>query len=299
MGRRCEPRTLISFPVIVRGFDSHGNPFSISTETYDISHSGASIKGLDDLVHPGSKIEIEFKDDKAWYRVQWVGQNGSAKEGRVGVRCLERKYMWDVPASSWERDTYGETSTPETIAPWDGKERRLFGRRTCRIEAQVSMPGSQVRLDGKVTDISLGGCYVEMLAPLPVDTMVELTLTTGDIVLRASGRVRSSHTGLGMGVAFTIFGPGEFEKLRRLVPTSPPATAPSPNAARPAQSQPQSPVIYATESQAALPALPRSPKKTPTTAEALEAVIRILLRKNLLSRDDLARELDAIKNSKP
>lgn len=302
MGRRSEPRTVISFPVIVRGFDSHGAPFSVSTETYDVSHVGASIKGLEDLVQAGNKIEVEFKDQKAWYRVQWVGKNGSSKAGRVGVRCLERKYMWDVPATTWERDTYGETPAQLPATPWDGKERRLFGRRTCRIEAQVSILGSQVRLDGKVTDISLGGCYVEMLAPLPIQTSVELVLTTGDIVLRASGKVKSSQTGLGMGVGFTFFGPGEFEKLRHLAP---PAAAPptlakevgnsSTNVAPIPESQTRSDVVLSARTNSASPPTNR----IPTTAEALEAVIRILLRKNIVSRDDLAQELDSIKRTKP
>lgn len=300
MGRRCEPRTVIAFPILVRGFDSQGTPFSVSTETFDVSHAGASIKGLENLVQPGNKVEIEFKDQKAWYRVQWVGRNGSAKAGRVGVRCLERKYMWDVPAGTWERDTYGEASEAATVS-WDGKERRLFGRRPCRLEAHVSVPGSLVRLPGNVTDISLGGCYVEMLAPLPLATPVELVLTTGDIVLRVSGRVKSSQTGLGMGIAFVFFGPGEFEKLRRIAPpasaTVDISKASTPSLpAIPAQPPQAAPFISAQDSRTATSPHKSDPNRAPTTAEALEAVIRALLRKNLLSRDDLARELDAIKS---
>lgn len=294
MGRRCEPRTAISFPILVRGFDSRGTPFAIATETLDISHAGASIKGLENLVQPGNKIEIEYKDQKAWYRVQWIGRNGSSKAGRTGVRCLERKYMWDVPVATWDNDPYDEPSAAPSSAPsWDGKERRLFRRRPCRIEAQVSIPGSLVRLDGKVTDLSLGGCYVEMLAPLPIDTSVELVLTTGDIVLHASGKVRSSQAGLGMGVAFTIFGPGEFEKLRRLAP---PSTTPSVSKTIEKPS-PQPPNAPPSESNYT-PASPTTQKRVPTTAEALEAVIRILLRKNLFSREDLAKELETIQRLK-
>jgi hypothetical protein len=216
MGRRSEPRTAISFPVLVRGFDSRGSPFAVSTETCDVSSTGASVRGLEGLVEPGTKIEIECKDQKSWYRVQWVGKNRSGKAGRTGVHCLERKYIWDLPPRTWDADTYGEPSgTRVATVPWSGEERRLFARRSCRIEAQVSVPGSSVGLPGKVTDISLGGCYVEMLAPLPVHTMVELVLTAGDTTLRFFGKVRSSQTGLGMGVTFASMSPGDFEKLRK------------------------------------------------------------------------------------
>jgi hypothetical protein len=302
MGRRSEPRTAISFPIVVRGFDSRGSPFATSTETCDVSSTGASIKGLEGLVEPGHKIEIEHNDQKSWYRVQWVGKNGSERAGRVGVRCLERKYIWDVPPRTWDRDTFGEPSgAEEAKASWNGEERRLFGRRSCRIEAQVSIPGSSVGLPGKVTDISLGGCYVEMLAPLPVDTMVELALTAGDTTMRASGRVRASQRGLGMGVAFASMSPAHFEKLRKfsLAASGAPEIATAGQSA--AQLQPKA--------HAGLPRAqagrgnhgsspPASPRHPPTPAEALEAVIRVLLRKGLLARDELTEELDKLKTAK-
>jgi hypothetical protein len=302
MGRRSEPRTAISFPVVVRGFDSRGSPFAISTETCDVSSDGASIKGLEGLVEPGNKIEIEHNDQKSWYRVQWVGKNGSGRAGLVGVRCLERKYIWDVPPRTWDKDTFGEPSgAEEAKVSWNGEERRLFGRRHCRIEAQVSIPGSSVGLPGKVTDISLGGCYVEMLAPLPVDTMVELALTAGDTTMRASGRVKSCQTGLGMGVAFASMSPAHFEKLRKfsLAASGVPeiATAGQSAAQLQAKAQAGSPRAQAVRSNHGSSS-PASPRHAPTTAEALEAVIRVLLRKGLLAQDELVEELDKLKTAK-
>jgi hypothetical protein len=303
MGRRSEPRTAISFPVFVRGFDSRGSPFAVSTETFDVSSTGASVKGLEGLVQPGTKIEIEFKDQKSWYRVQWVGKNGSGKAGRIGVHCLERKYIWDVAPRTWDTDTYGGVSgTKAATVPWSGEERRLFGRRSCRIEAQASIPGSSMSLPGKVTDISLGGCYVEMLAPLPVGTMVELALTAGDTILRASGKVRSSQMGLGMGVAFASMSPGDFEKLRKfsLAASGTPEIATlAGQAAQRLQPTVQagSPLAEAARSNHGS-SLAAPPKHAPTTAEALEAVIRVLLRKGLLARDELTTELDRVKATK-
>jgi hypothetical protein len=71
-----------------------GIPFEVTTETLDISNSGACLKGLNGFIEPGKKIEIEFRDQKAWFRVRWVGKIGSLRAGRVGVRCLEpAKYI--------------------------------------------------------------------------------------------------------------------------------------------------------------------------------------------------------------
>jgi hypothetical protein len=65
----------------------------------------------------------------------------------------------------------------------------MFARRQDRIEAQIwAGRDSSLRVSGTVTDISLGGCYMEMLAPLPVDTDLEIVLTPEDTSLRVRAR---------------------------------------------------------------------------------------------------------------
>jgi PilZ domain len=275
MGRRNEPRIAISYPVVVRGFDSQGNPFSVAAETYDISYSGASLKGIEALVKPGKKVEIEFRDQKAWFSVQWVGKSGSPKAGRTGVHCVEQKYIWSVPVKQWEPDIYNQAaqslgSPSRSGAPWLGGERRLFPRRACRIEVQFWTEGSSVRLWGRIADLSRGGCYVETLAPLPVGTVVELALAAELTNLRASGRVRTSQAGLGMGIEFIAMSAGDTETLRKFAP--------------PADRD----LLRASASAS------RSAAETsgPTTAESLEAVVRALLRKGIITQQDLAEALE-------
>ncbi len=303
MGRRSEQRVKISFPVIVRGSDSRGSPFSVTTETYDISCTGACLIGLDHIVDPGKKIEIECQDRKAWFRVQWVGKSGSAKMGRVGVRCLEPgKYIWGVQPKEWEPDTYepGASVTPAvqpgvsgyaggSAGNWTGGERRKFLRHACRIEAQVSIAGDSVRLSARVTDISLSGCYVEMLAPLPVDTIIELTLNPGDTTMHATGKVRSSQPGFGMGVLFTGLSPEDFEKLRKFAP---PATGVSESARVASHPPPMLPSRGNAPPPVSHPPLESGPPLQPESAtEVLEAVVRVLLRKGTLTREELLEEL--------
>jgi hypothetical protein len=96
---------------------------------------------------------------------------------------------------------------------------------------------SAMNLPVKVTDISLGGCYVEMLAPLPMNSSVEITLDSSQGAIHARGKVIAAQTGMGMGVAFTAIAPEDFEKPRVIAPpTAQPGereqTKPSPAAAR-------------------------------------------------------------------
>jgi|HubBroStandDraft_6_1064221.scaffolds.fasta_scaffold00938_10 hypothetical protein len=310
MGRRSEQRIAISFPVIVTGFDSQGSPFTITAETQDISCTGACLKGLSRIAEVGKKIEIECQDQRAWFRVQWVGSPGSGKAGKVGVRCLEPgKYIWGVQPKDWEPDNYeprtqanadraGPVSGYAGVASpeWTGDDRRKFGRRACRIEAQVTILGDSVRLPARITDISLGGCYVEMLAPLPLDTIIELTLNPGDTTIHTIGKVRSSQTGFGMGVSFTRLSPEDFEKLRKFAPPAPaiPETV----------EVASSPAIGARSRGNAPPPIPHSTAlqgfslEQATTAEVFGAVVRVLFRKGLVSQAELLEELEKLKPMK-
>jgi CheY-like chemotaxis protein len=55
----------------------------------------------------------------------------------------------------------------------------------------------------KLTDLSSGGCYVEMAAPFPVNTRVILTMRLAKLENRVDGVVRVMHPEVGMGVEFT------------------------------------------------------------------------------------------------
>lgn len=293
---------MISFPVVVRGFDAQRRPFSVRAETCDISANGACLQGVSGLIEPGSKVELEFKDRSAWYRVQWVKKNGSDLASRAGVRCLERKYIWDIPQKPWEPDVFNQNEpiaqrTYDTSIPGGGRERRRYPRRACRIEAQISASDSASLARGTITDISLNGCYIEMLSPLPVDTAISLTFNLDDVPLRANGKVRTSQVSFGMGVAFTGMSPEDYERLRNFAPAAPAASAGSNGTSHSAGKHltAQSAIRPAGDSNGSRPPATRPDD---STARTLDTVIRALIRKGLLSPDDLAREFEKVQTAK-
>ena len=323
MGSRREQRIAIEFPVVVRGTDARGNPFAVTTETHDVSCTGACLKGLQAVAEPGRKIEIECQTQKAWYRVQWAGAANRIKDWRVGVHCLEPgKYIWGVPPKEWEPDLYepaavnAQPPPPSTGEPVPApvqepqRERRRFARHACRLEAHVSSEGAYgpVMMKGTITDISLGGCYVEMLAPLPESTPVEITFSTGESPLRITARVCSSQDGFGMGLAFTGMSPEAHGMLLRFAPpTKDPRKIAgtgryaAPHAGAPSQKT-AAPISYAPASSAAHLETHQSPSATefgpldlPDAAMALEALVRLLLRKKVFSLSELLDELERLK----
>ena len=54
----------------------------------------------------------------------------------------------------------------------------------------------------KLTDLSLGGCYVETESPFPEQALVDLCLKAAGMEIHADGMVRVMHPGSGMGVEF-------------------------------------------------------------------------------------------------
>src|SRR5579863_1905289 len=55
-----------------------------------------------------------------------------------------------------------------------------------------------------LTDLSLGGCYLDINSPFPVSTRVTLSMRAGSIEVRAEGVVRVMHPEKGMGVEFSL-----------------------------------------------------------------------------------------------
>jgi DNA-binding response OmpR family regulator len=54
----------------------------------------------------------------------------------------------------------------------------------------------------KLTDLSLGACYVETESPFPERALIDLCLRAGEMAVHTEGMVRVMHPGHGMGVEF-------------------------------------------------------------------------------------------------
>ena len=95
--------------------------------------------------------------------------------------------------------------------------RRGQTRYACRLGAEVYQQGSSVRNYCHLSDLSPGGCYLEMPLAFPTGTPVEITVRTHDIKLRLSGQVKASHPGYGMGVSFKLNTKDERHGVQQLI----------------------------------------------------------------------------------
>lgn len=181
--------------------------------------------------------------------------------------------------------------SPEMTTASAGTEtkKRRFIRTLCRVPATVKPIGADISLSGTITDISPAGCYMEMLAPLPVETRVEVIIVSAGSNLQCMGVVRHSLGGMGMGVRFDNFTPAQLKKLRESVPDLPDFPASSLSPAAP----PADPAPMAAPKPAAPPAHHHA-----SAGELFEATMRVLLRKGVITRAEIAEELEKAKSGR-
>ena len=95
--------------------------------------------------------------------------------------------------------------------------RRDQRRVGCKLGAEVYRVGSRVPHRCVLSDISEGGCYVEMPTPFVGQSSVEILVRTADAKVRISGQVLATHPGFGMGVRFNFRDSAEKEDILRLL----------------------------------------------------------------------------------
>jgi CheY-like chemotaxis protein len=95
--------------------------------------------------------------------------------------------------------------------------RRTQARYACRLGAEVYRTGTSVPNHCCLTDLSSGGCYLEVPLSFPQSSTVEIVVRTHEMKLRLRGTVQASHPGYGVGVAFELKTKDEQANVNRLI----------------------------------------------------------------------------------
>lgn len=213
-----EARVARELRVRVRGVDYNGNLFVQDTYTTNISRRGARLEWLSGLKGAGETVEVQCGREKGRFRVIWIGQVGTREDSQIGICSLEpTKCIWGVPLPPPIR--VSEPEAAKTAPPGAGtplQKRRKRPRYRCRGGVQVWQEGAQAPQGGTLSEISVGGCYIETSWPLPVGTHVELLLRALELEVRAKGIVGYGHPSMGMGIAFGEITTEDRDRLQEL-----------------------------------------------------------------------------------
>lgn len=99
----------------------------------------------------------------------------------------------------------------------DADNRRTQSRYSCRLGAEVYRTGISVPHHCCLSDLSSGGCYLEVSLPFPQGSEVEIVVRTHDLKLTLRGTVQASHPGYGMGIAFELKTRDEQMNVKKLI----------------------------------------------------------------------------------
>lgn len=232
--RRRAPRIPIQSPASV----AYPGAGELSATLNDLSEGGTLLTTAGRLP-PACKVYFEFALPGQQQLVRLSGEVAwQDSTGRTGIRFL------DVPQASrrlmqaWlQQNSSGQTpvqpgrplvpapaldrnaAKPKTAhaLPSSGGNRRGEHRFPCKLGAEVYRLGTNVPNRCTLSDISEGGCYVEMPSPLSYQSGVEILVHTAEVKLKIRGQVLATHPGFGMGVRFMFHDSAEREEILRLL----------------------------------------------------------------------------------
>ncbi len=237
--RRRAPRKPVSSAANV----AYPGAPELKADLIDLSDGGTSIHTAN-RIPPACKVYFEFALPGQQQLVRLSGEVAwQDASGRTGIRFL------DVPQSSrrlmqtWlqqhnaqpAQPPAGKSSAPQSFAAQslpkhekttetkdatllsNAGNRRGEQRFACKLGAEVYRLGTSVPNRCTLSDISEGGCYVEIPSPFSKQSGVEILVRTADTKLRIRGQVLAAHPGFGMGVRFIFRDAVEREEILRLL----------------------------------------------------------------------------------
>jgi hypothetical protein len=96
--------------------------------------------------------------------------------------------------------TYGGPAVPSTSV--DPKDRRKSPRYPIIAEARFSDVKTETEFRARVSELSLDGCYLDFLNPLPEGSDIHMSITKDSGVFETEARVVYNHPGMGLGIMF-------------------------------------------------------------------------------------------------
>jgi CheY-like chemotaxis protein len=152
-----------------------------------------------------------------------IGQGGmSIKISRRIRKSDPMRISFSLPGTSGDMECAAEVA-------WEGSGRHLGIRfvdlsaeQRNQIKSWMARHSPEMEPDDppaacKLTDLSMGGCYVEITSPFPVGTRVILTTRAAKLECRTEGLVRVMHPEIGMGVEFIRTTRQEHEHLEKFI----------------------------------------------------------------------------------
>jgi hypothetical protein len=154
----------------------------------DVSDGNALLAGIHSPLIVGSVFGLQWQQCKTRCTVVAVFSSGAS---------LSKFYVEPVSGQPWP----WKATKPAKVHN-ASQDRRKSARHKMALSIEVRTK-SGLPFKVRSCDVSSSGCYLEMLTPLPMGTVVELSFTIGFERVSTEATVRTSDLGVGMGLEFT------------------------------------------------------------------------------------------------
>ncbi len=95
------------------------------------------------------------------------------------------------------------------------QDRRRSPRYSFIASAELIEERADVRIASRVSELSLHGCYLDMMNPFPTGTLVLVKISAGDAFFEAKSKIVYSQPNMGAGVGFLHIEPQSQAALER------------------------------------------------------------------------------------
>jgi len=168
--RRQSSRVAVQAPISIRVDDSD----TVEGILLDLSTAGLDVLAAKPLPS-ATQVQVSFELPGGTSAIQGTAQAvWSTANGQTGFRFLDLDDKMRQELAEWLAARSGDAlpDEPDTVSQ-------------C-----------------KLTDLSLGGCYVQTESPYPQSSVVDLCLRAPGMEIHTEGLVRVMHPGHGMGIEF-------------------------------------------------------------------------------------------------
>jgi hypothetical protein len=101
----------------------------------------------------------------------------------------------------------GDFKKPDRRRSARPEDRRVHPRYVFFADCELTDRSAGTHYENRVTEIAMGGCFVDLKVALAMGTDVHLRVKKEDQIFEADGRAVYNHTSMGIGIAFVSIGP--------------------------------------------------------------------------------------------
>ncbi len=112
-------------------------------------------------------------------------------------------------------DIPSKPAAPASAGEVQYSERREVPRYSLIASAEQTDLASGTCLQARVSELSLKGCYLDVLNPFPKGTQIRVVITHHETTFTAAARVIYSQQHMGMGTTFTAVEADQMEVLQK------------------------------------------------------------------------------------